>query len=198
MKTLTAAATLLSLAALPVLAYGNTIPANPDGPYIGAGWGKFNLDIRNLNDVGSSISSISKGGDSNAWKLFGGWRFNEYLGIEAAYLDFGRVNDTFTASGSHGNYRIAMSGFAPYLVGTLPLGPFELFAKVGSYFYDVKVHVDLPTMVDSSHSRNDFLYGGGVGFNFFEHWNVRAEYETIQLKNAPNSDAFWLSTAWRF
>jgi hypothetical protein len=39
--------------------------------------------------------------------------------------------------------------------------------KIGSYFYDVDVRVDFDNpgpQLNSSHSRNDFLYGGGVGY----------------------------------
>jgi opacity protein-like surface antigen len=173
---------------------------NSGGPYVGAGWGRFNLDIRNLSDAGTAASSIAKSND-NAWKGFVGWRFNPYIGVEAAYVDYGRAGDRFTGTGSNGNYRVSVSGFAPALIGTLPLGPVELFAKVGSYFYDVKVKVDFDNPgpgIESKHSRNDFLYGGGVGITFLEHLHVRAEYETVELQNAKNSDALWLSAAWRF
>jgi hypothetical protein len=54
------------------------------------------------------------------------------------------------------------------------------------------------SIVDSTHSRTDLLYGGGVGMTFIDHLHVRAEYETVDIDNAKNSDAFWLSAAWRF
>jgi opacity protein-like surface antigen len=123
------------------------------------------------------------------------------VAVEAAYIDFGAASGRFTGTGSNGNYQVTMSGFAPYVVGILPLGPVELSAKVGSYFYDVKVRANFDNPnpgVDSSHSRNDFLYGVGLGFTVFNHIHLRAEYETIELKNASNTDAYWLSGAWRF
>lgn len=173
---------------------------NPDGPYVGAGWGQFNLNIKNLGDAGTAANDIVHSND-NAWKAFAGYRFNRFLALEAAYIDLGSPSDRFSGTGSNGNYRVAISGFSPALIGSLPLGPVELFAKVGEYYYDSKVKVDLDDpgpSIDSSHRRNDLLYGGGVGLTFFEHLHVRAEYETIEIKNAKNSDAFWLSAAWRF
>jgi len=64
-----------------------------------------------------------------------------------------------------------MSGFVPSLVGTF---------------------------LQSKHGRSDFLYGAGVGMTLFDHLNARVEYERISIKNATNSEAMWLTGAWRF
>lgn len=200
MKKFISALALASVAILPGIAQSAPVQNNPSGPYAGVGWGQFNLDIHNLNDVGTATSNIVKSND-NAWKAFAGWRLNPYLAFEAAYIDFGRSGDRFTANGANGNYNVDLSGFAPYIVGSLPLGPVELFAKAGSYFYDVKMQVDFDNPgpdVNSSHTRNDFLYGGGVGVTIADHVTLRAEYETVKIKNAQSSDAFWLTAAWRF
>lgn len=173
---------------------------NPHGPYLGAGWGQFNLNIKNLSDASTAAHDIVHSND-NAWKLFAGYRFNPYWALEAAYIDLGRPSDRFSATGSNGNYRVDISGFSPALIGSLPLGPVEVFAKIGEYYYDSKVKVDFDgpeSSIESSHHRNDLLYGGGVGLTFFDHLHVRAEYETIEIRNAKHSDALWLSAAWRF
>lgn len=201
MKTL-AVATLLSIGLVPV-SYSAMVQAsqdNPSGPYFGVGWGKFNLDIDNLSDVGTATSNILKA-DDNAWKAFAGWRFNPYVALEAAYIDFGSPTDRFDSSGTDGNYRVDLSGFAPSIVASIPFGPVELFAKAGSYFYNVKLKVDFDSPgpdIDSQHDRNDYLYGGGVGITLAERLHLRAEYEVLDIKNAGNSDAYWLSAAWRF
>ena len=200
MKLLTAAAALVSLGIFSASAQSATPQNNPSGPYVGVGWGQFNLDIENLSDVGTAASNIVKSED-NAWKIYGGWRINPYLAFELAYIDFGTASGRFSGSGSNGNYDVEISGFAPYVIATLPLGIFEIFAKAGTYYYDVNVAVDLDSPgpgVDSSHSRNDFLYGGGVGVTFMDHLNLRAEYETVKIENADSSDALWLSGGWRF
>lgn len=201
MNKLTISAALLALSTPAVAPIALGAPDdNPSGPYVGAGWGRFNLDIRNLSDAGTAASDIAKS-DDNAWKAFVGYRFTPVISLEAAYIDFGRPNDRFTATGSNGNYRVDLSGFAPYVIGTIPLGPVELFGKVGEYFYNVKTRIDFDNPgpdIDSSHSRTDLLYGGGVGITVLDRLNLRAEYETVDIKNAKNSDAFWLSAAWRF
>jgi opacity protein-like surface antigen len=173
---------------------------NPSGAYAGAGWGQFNLDIDTLDEVGSSINDIANS-DDNAWKVFVGYRINPYIAFEGAYVDFGGPSDRFDASGSDGNYRVDISGFAPYAIGTIPLGPVELFAKVGYYYYDVDVRVDVDDPgpdVESKHSESDFLYGGGIGVTLLDRLHLRVEYEAVDIDRAENSDAMWLSAAWRF
>lgn len=199
MKTLPALATVMALAAAPAMAADAYSQANPSGAYLGGGWGRFNLHLHNLGDVGTAADTIVDSND-NAWKLFAGYRFSPYWSLEAAYIDFGRPSDRFVASGSNGTYRVKMSGFAPSIVGTLPLGPVELFGKAGYYLYNVDTRVDFNsgTFLESKHSRSDFIYGGGVGITVMEHLNVRAEYERVDVSNAPNSDALWLDAAWRF
>ena len=89
-----------------------------------------------------------------------------------------------------------MNGFAPYVVGTLPVGPVELFAKAGYLFYDVKVDVDDLDIEDDSNE--DFVYGAGIGVTMFEHLHARLEYEVIDLGEVDDANALWVSAAWRF
>jgi opacity protein-like surface antigen len=174
---------------------------NASGPYVGGGFGRFDLKIHNLNDVGQSVDTIADSND-NAWKVFAGWRMSPFFALEAAYVDLGNPGNTFSATGSSGRYQMHVAGFTPSVIGTLPLGPVELFAKAGYYYYNVKLRADVTslanTSVSSSHSRSDFTYGAGVGMTFAEHLNVRGEYERIKIGDYGNSDALWLDAAWRF
>jgi len=181
---------------------------NDSGFYVGAGIGQFNVQI---DDIDQTDEAIQKLDDSdNSWKAFIGWRLNKFLAAELAYIDFGSVGGTFggtasgtTANGSSGNYDVSISGFAPYVIGTLPLGPVELFGKVGYYFYDTKTSFNLDDplshdLADSSTSEEDLMYGVGLGVTFVQHLNVRLEYERIDAKNIDDADALWLSGSWRF
>lgn len=200
MKKIFAVAAALSLGAMATTANAAEVDDNPSGPYVGLGWGQFDLNVDGLEDAGSAISDVLDS-DDNAWKAFVGWRFNPYVSVEAAYIDFGNPGDRFTGSGSNGNYRVDLSGFAPFVIGTIPVGPVELFGKLGYYFYDVETRIDFDAPgpdIDSSHSESDFIYGAGIGFTVLEHLNLRAEYEIVDIENASNSKALWLSANWRF
>lgn len=188
------------LAAIPAISSATDATTNPTGPYVGGSVGRFNLDLEHLDDVDNAVQTI-RDSDDNAWKLFAGYRFLPFLGVEAAYIDFGSPNDRFDTSGSDGNYKVELSGFAPSLIGSIPVGPVELFAKVGQYYYNVDTRIDLDAPgpdVSTSHSRNDFLWGGGVSAVILERLELRAEYEKVEIENAEDSNAFWLGAAWRF
>jgi hypothetical protein len=198
---LAAAVLLLVIASTVVYSddYGNWGYSPPAGPYVGAGWGRFDLHLHNLNDVGTAVTDITHSSD-DAWKAFVGFRFAPFIALEGAYLDFGRPNDRFDNFGSNGAYHVTMTGFSPSVIGTIPLGPVELFGKVGYYFYSLDTRVDFSSgpLLESKHSRSDFLYGGGLGVTLFRHLNLRAEYERVDVHNATDSDVIWLSPSWRF
>jgi OmpA-OmpF porin, OOP family len=171
---------------------------NDKGFYIGGGVGQFNLK---LDDVDQTDEAIERLDDSDtSWKGFVGYRFNQYFAVEGAYVDFGRPSDRFTTAGSGGDFSAELSGFEPSVIGTIPIGPLELFGKIGYLFYDVKASVDLDNGpgFDSSSSEQDLTYGGGVGMTFFGHLNARLEYERIDSSVVDDADAFWFSGQWRF
>jgi OOP family OmpA-OmpF porin len=198
MKSGIVAATLIALSGGMMSAQAQD--DNSRGFYVGGGIGQFNVQIDDIDDTDNAIERLDD--DDNAWKLFGGYRFNQNFAVEVAYIDFGAPEDTATASGSSGDYSVELSGMAPYIIGTVPLGPVELFAKAGYYFYDVKIDADLDDLggdvFSSDDSGEDFLYGFGVGMTFMEHLNARLEYEKIDADRIDDADALWLSGSWRF
>ncbi|HKQ14163.1 MAG TPA: porin family protein [Steroidobacteraceae bacterium] len=172
---------------------------NDEGFYLGGGVGQFNLKLDDVNQTDEAIQRLDD--SDTSWKAFAGWRMNPYFSLELAYVDFGSPSQrTTTASGSGGDFSASISGFEPSILGTIPLGPVELFGKVGYLFYDVDASVDLDNGpgFDSSSSESDFTYGGGVGMTFFQRLNARLEYQRIDSDVIKDSDAFWFSGAWRF
>jgi opacity protein-like surface antigen len=174
----------------------------PSGPYIGAAYGRFDLKIDSFNDVGTAVSDVTHSTSHDAFKIDAGWRFLPFLALEADYLNFGTPHDSFTGTGSDGNYRLHLSGFAPFVVGTLPAGPVELFAKAGYLYYDANLRVNFNApgnqVFESDHNQSNFIYGGGIGVTLIGHLNINAEYDQIRVTNAHNSNALWLGAAWRF
>jgi opacity protein-like surface antigen len=173
---------------------------NPTGFYVGGGFGRFNLDIDSPRDFGSNVSRAVNTND-NTYKLFAGYRVLPFLALEAAYVNLGEPGDAISSGGTNGRYNLKADGFAPSVIGSIPLGPFELSGKLGYYYYDVDVRTNLNTSGSqfvTGHSRNDFFYGAGLGITFVEHLHVKAEYERLDLENYDNSDVVWLSAAWRF
>ena len=199
MKLGLAAATLLALAGAGNMAQAQAAD-NDSGFYVGGGVGQFNVKIDDVDDTNNALERLDD--DDTAWKAFVGWRFNPYIGLELSYIDFGNPNGHASASGSSGDYSADLSGFAPYIIGSFPLGPVELFGKVGYYFYDLKLSADIDDVTDpqfrSKKSDEDLVYGFGAGVTFFEHLHARLEYEKIDSDRIDDADAIWLSGAWRF
>jgi hypothetical protein len=166
---------------------------NREGLYVGVGLGDFSTDVDNVSNVGDlADANIDFDDDGNASKVFAGWRFNRFFAAQLDYVDFGEANAAIDAL----NLSAEATGFTPSLVGTLPVGPLELFARAGMIFYDVKVRNNGSAFIDDS--GNDPVYGAGLGITVLQRLSLRAEYEKIEISDLADADAVWLTAAWRF
>ena len=176
---------------------------NVSGPYLGGGYGQFDVKVDDLEGVTDVLGDLDT--DDSAWKLFFGWRFNPYFSLEADYIDLGNPRGNFEASGSSGDYELELAGVAGYVIGTLPLGIFELSAKVGYYFHDVNQQIDFDNIgsgngdvLESDNNGEALVYGVGAGVTFIEHINVNIEYELMDIDEVEDANTLWLTGAWRF
>jgi hypothetical protein len=177
---------------------------NVSGPYVGAGYGQFDVKIENVEDVTDVIGDIDT--DDGAWKAFFGWRFNKFLSLELDYVDLGNPRGNFDASGSDGEYSVDLSGVSGYVIGTLPITIFELSAKIGYYFHDVKLDVNLDNIgggngnvLHTDDSGEALVAGVGAGVTLIEHINLLVEYEYMDLQDQlKDAHVLWVSAAWRF
>lgn len=162
--------------------------------YLGGGVGEFGIDIDDFDDTTAAIEDYD--GDDTAWRAFGGWNLNEYLAFEVAYVNLGNpedeiLPDTFA--------RVETDGFAPYVVGRIPLGLFELFGKGGYYFHDTDVRVTSPGGVSrASESGENFTWSAGLGLNLADRFKIRLEYEQFDVEDVDNANALWLTGSMRF
>src|SRR5262245_33777098 len=102
------------------------------GLYLGAGVGQFNAGIDDVDQLDNAISRWSE--DDTAYKIFAGYRLNPYVGLELDYINLGKPSGAVVPGR---NVDSAVDGFAPYVIGTMPLGKyFEVFGRLGYYFYD--------------------------------------------------------------
>ena len=89
-----------------------------------------------------------------------------------------------------------MQGLAPSIVGTLPIGPIELFGRVGVMFYEVDLNLTGGRVVDES--GEDLVWSAGLGIDVLDRLNLRLEYEEIDIAELDEADALWLNVAWKF
>lgn len=168
---------------------------NDTGFYAGGGVGSFDVEIDNFDDVDDTIDRYDS--DDTAWKAFVGWRASNFLALELAYVNLGSPDDEILPDT---NLTIETDGFAPYVVGTLPIGNwFELFAKAGYYWYETEARVSTPFGTASDdESDSTFTWSAGAGVNLFERVNIRLEYEQFDFDQADDAKALWLTGAYRF
>jgi len=168
---------------------------NESGFYAGAGVGTFDVQIDDVDDIDDTIDRYDS--DDTAWKAFGGWRMNPYLAFELAYVNLGSPSDDIAPDT---RLTTETDGFAPYVVGTLPIGDwFEVFGKAGYYWYDTEARLSTPLgNASDSESDSTFVWSAGLGVNVFQRVNIRLEYEQFDFERADDSEALWLTGAYRF
>jgi OOP family OmpA-OmpF porin len=197
-KAITVATSLLLLMAGPALAQRDDDDRdgrNAEGFYLGGGVGDFSSavdEINSLDDVDDVGIDFSDG--DNATKLFAGYKFNQFFAVQGDYVDFGESSGAVTTS-VRGTSDV--QGFAPKVVGTLPLGPIELFASVGMMFYEIDLNLTGGRVIDES--GEDLVWSAGLGFDVLDdRLNLRLEYEEIDIERLDEADALWLTAAWKF
>jgi len=90
------------------------------------------------------------------------------IGFELDYINLG---DPSGAVVPGRNVDASVDGFAPYVIGTVPLGRyFEVFGRLGYYFYDATRGVDdgLGGRAEFDEESEDLVWGGGIGANVGE------------------------------
>ncbi len=119
------------------------------------------------------------------FKVYGGYMFLPYVGVEAAYVDFGKAHATFVDP-VLGNVsgELKGSGFAAYAVGAFPIQDFVLYGKLGFATLKSKLNATSSTQGTANESTNnsDFAYGLGAGYNIGKNFGVRAEWERYRVK----------------
>jgi len=173
----------LLLIPLLVWADHDDLPTKTSGPYLGIGVGYSTIDT--LSD------SVSVGGESFSYRVFGGYRFAHLplpfgldVGIEAAYVDFGKVDeDTFGA-----NVEVELTGIGTAGVVYLPINRnFDVFGKLGVYLWDGQINTD--GVETSSESRTDLAFGLGISMHTGTAFGAQFEIEGLDAL-----DGVWVAT----
>jgi opacity protein-like surface antigen len=161
-KAILFAAALLTLPVLPAVAADN-------GFYLGGSIGQANLKIDDLTD---GVSTQDFDADDMAFKLIAGMRPLDWLGIEAAYVNFGEPEDTVLGT----KLKAEGDGISAFAVGFLPAGPIDVYAKLGLISWDSKIS---GTFDDDG---TDLAYGVGAQFRVLG-LSIRAEYEKFEVSD---------------
>lgn len=166
----TAVASALLLSATPAMAADGT------GFYVGAGVGSMSVDVGDFS------------GDDTAFKVFGGWDFNQYIGGELEYIDGGTAEDL--------GGKVDVTGFNASLKGAYPFTEqFSVFGKIGMIFWDADASAG---GISGSDSGEDFSWGVGAAYDFTDNFGGRIEYQGFEIQDTDTVDLISASVVFKF
>ncbi|HTK99392.1 MAG TPA: porin [Pseudomonadales bacterium] len=166
------------------------------GPYVEGTMGQSTMKASTrFGDGGGEVDTFHMTKDETAYKAAIGYNLTPWLGLEGGYVDFGSPSD-------HANLptfgrvdgKVDATGWEEFVVGSLPVGPIELFAKVGAVESDIrfKAHSEaLDARRSEDESNTELAYGGGAAYELGK-LALRAEVETY---DANKLDDMHLITA---
>lgn len=114
--------------------------------------------------------------DEAAKKAFAVFKINEFIGIEAAYIDFDESgNETLD---------IDFKGKALNLILELPVSQsFSVYAKGGQMWWDADTSIDTSEFLSSNdYDGDETFWGLGAKFRLAEHLDLRVEYERFNFE----------------
>jgi OOP family OmpA-OmpF porin len=179
--TIAAATLALSLFGLPALSADN-------GIYLGASLGQSGVSV----DETFAGENFSFDTDSTGFKAIAGWRFLDALAVETNYVDLGSGDDRVGGE----TIKTDVNGVSLSAVGFLPVGPVDLFARIGVINWNADV--EIPSLDASlSDDGTDLTYGVGAQFRVWS-LSLRAEYERFDISDADTVDMVSLGVTWTF
>jgi hypothetical protein len=185
----------LLLGVLATMGCASVAQAVEPGFYVGAGLGKAGVEVNGNDPNVGDISDIDFDGSDTGWKLLAGYRFMPYFGVEASWNDFGKPDDSHDVLGVPVETEFETDGFDASLMGYLPLGPVDLFARAGWFKWDIEANQSSGGGIAQrfKDNGNDLTYGVGVQGFLFNRLGLRAEYQVYDVSGV--NDAYFLSAS---
>lgn len=186
-------------AALSSFASASPAQSTNRGFYLGGGAGgaKYNGFNQLCRDITGALpgTPVSTACDSSetafGWKLFGGWRLNQYFAMEAGFASLGEAKGDTIIFGQTVNGEISATAVFGELVGSVPLGQrARLFGKLGISNIDAELSTDVfavplggATPTSFSKDSTEAVYGAGLEFGLTQKVMGRAEWERFDFED---------------
>lgn len=146
--------------------------AQAEGAYVGFNAGRANQKITFYDD-GSYKDSAT------GYKLYGGYEFNQYFGVEGGYANMGKAKFPFVSDTGTGVSDVKTNAFYVAATGTIPINEqFSVFGKLGFSRNSTKIR-DVETVVkyEYKQTRTTPLIGIGATYKFSNMLAAVVEYE---------------------
>ncbi len=134
--------------------------------------------------------------DSEGWKLYGGYQFNKYLGVEGGYVN---LNDMTSALGAV-RTNMDTDGWALAAVASYPVTKkLSVMGKLGGAYLlsEINTKNGAALTVRTEHQELDPNYGIGASYAVYDNLNLRLEWERFD-RDDFNIDMLTAGVAVRF
>jgi len=159
-----------------------------NGIYLGASVGQSGVEF----DENFEGTRLNYDASATGYKVIAGWRFLDWLSVEGNYVDLGSGDDNVQGQ----RIETDIDGISLAVVGFLPIGPVDLFARVGAI--DWSADLSAPgTGISGSDDGTDLTYGVGAQFRVWG-LSLRAEYEVFDVSDIDTVDMISVGATWTF
>ena len=161
-----------------ILLCAASMSAHAGGFFIGGSIGKASLN----DDFDGLVVDDS----TTAYRIVGGWRFNDYFALEGGYHDFGDFEQEFDDNGTTSVAKLSADGFTLGASGALPLGErFALTGRAGMFFWNGTAEINNVSQA-TPEDKNLYL-GAGVRFNVTEKFRLTGDWTRYELESTPSN-----------
>ncbi len=168
--------------------------------YLGGLLGQARGDVgaAEMNDRMAALGYDAEAQVSNqnrtAWELFAGYKYSDYLSVEAGYIDLGEVRtrlkgsvvdiNDYLASANLVHPRSA-SGYELAVLGRYPINEKNyLYLRAGLLFANSRYEADAEVdFAKRSNSSRDGFVGIGYGYEINDRWGMRVSYENYRVED---------------
>lgn len=146
------------------------------GGYAGVGGGGSHISISASKSYGLTVEEDE---NNTSWMVFGGYQFNDFLGAEIAYGDFGTFGAKVSGLGSWVEETYDLDAYSLSAIWYLPLrGGVSLFGETGLAHWTMEHKVESNTIEPSSRSLSGTTPVLGFGGQYsLDRFLFRAEIE---------------------
>lgn len=165
-----------ALLASPAWAQSSRTAEQDSGFYIGAAYGAAKHDLKKT-DFGA-VAGVQPTLDQSdrAGKVFGGYRFNPHLAVEAQYMDFGSSTAKYALTTAAAKEEFTVHAMSVAVAGILPVADrISLCAKIGPAATTAKTNVNASALGAAGTAKKTVLMAGvGAAFQVTDSFQVRA------------------------
>jgi len=185
---------------------GTTVALADSNASFYAGASVVSGDLHNAYEGATQRPTISVNTKSTGFKVFGGYTFNRYVGVELGYVDGLTArydeNDPNITLTSHSKSNVSATNIS--VLGQLPLGPrTSLFAKTGYAYWKTNDKFAGTFQSQSisgavNNHEGDFSYGIGIRTQVRGHVELRGEYEIVKMREGVELRMLSAGGGWHF